>query len=241
MSHLGAPSWIFLTLAIPVHSAGAQSAGFVVRLGRDTIAVERFSRTSTSMEGELLRRTPATHVIRYEVTLGANGLPTDLTFSITRHGATASPGSIRGGRILFQADSARIELQRDTLQVRRVAARTGVPALPESYPLYEIWLSRLMASGQDSLSVSFVAPLGGPAGAVRIHRLGADSALLPVFGAAVRMRTDRNGRLLGLDGRATTIKYEVERVEAVDVRGLAQGFTAGGCRVDAGRAGEADY
>jgi hypothetical protein len=207
-------------------SAGAQSAGFVVRLGRDTIAVEQFTRTAGTVTGELLRRVPTTHVVRYEVTFRPDGLPAELTFTITRPGGPAAAGAVRGGRVVFEADSARIELQRDSLVARRVPARSGVPALPESYGLYEIWLGRLMAGGRDSLALTWVAPLGGPGGAVQVRRVGADSVLLPVFGGAVRMRVDPAGRLLGLDGQATTIKYLVERIGPVDLAGLAERFAA---------------
>jgi hypothetical protein len=212
-----------LTSAPP---AAGQSAGFVVRLGRDTIAVERFTRSADRIDGELLRRTPTTHLIRYSVTLQPGGLPSELSFTLERFGANQPRGAIRGGRVDFGRDSATIALERDTIQIRRLAARSGTPALPESYGLYELWLTRLMASGLDSLAVVFVAPLGGPSGSVQVRRAGADSVLLPVFGAPIRMRVDRTGRLLGLDGRATTIKYDVDRVESVDLTALARGFAA---------------
>lgn len=147
------------------NESSAQRAGFVVRLGRDTIAVEQFTRSGGRVEGELLRRSPVTHLIRYTVNLRPDGLPAELTFTIERPAGQSPRGAVRGGRVVFDADSSRIELQRDTLQVRRVAARGGTPTLPESYELYEVWLERLMQSGQDSLAVVLVAPLGGPGGA----------------------------------------------------------------------------
>jgi hypothetical protein len=41
-------------------SAGAQSGGFITQLGKDTIAVERFVRTSDSIVGEMITRSPTT-------------------------------------------------------------------------------------------------------------------------------------------------------------------------------------
>jgi hypothetical protein len=43
----------------------AQTRGFLVRLGVDTVAVERIVRIGNTVEGAVARRTPATTVLRY--------------------------------------------------------------------------------------------------------------------------------------------------------------------------------
>ena len=54
-------------------AARAQSGGFLIMLGADTIAIERFERTSDKIEGSLLRRIPQTYIIRYVIGLNADG------------------------------------------------------------------------------------------------------------------------------------------------------------------------
>ena len=51
----------------------AQTGAFVVRLGTDTIAVERFQRTGDRIEGSVVRHTPTTNVVQYQVTLNGDG------------------------------------------------------------------------------------------------------------------------------------------------------------------------
>lgn len=218
----------FLASLVPAFPVHAQSTGFLVRLGRDTIAMERITRTSTGMEGELLRRIPSAHVIRYSVTVGPDGLPREFTFTLVRPGGAPSsqPGAVRGGRIVFGPDSARVELERDSVEARMMPAAAGFPALPESYGLNELWLAELRRSGLDSINVSVVAPLGGPAGRVRARVYAADSVLVPFFGGGLRLRVGPDGALLGVDGRATTVKYEVDRIAPVNIQALADRFAA---------------
>ena len=52
-----------LVAAPALHAQGAaEKAAFVATLGRDTVAVERYERTATSLKGDLLLRTPFTRV-----------------------------------------------------------------------------------------------------------------------------------------------------------------------------------
>ena len=53
-----------------------QEAAFVVMFGKDTVAVEKYTRTATRMTGELASRFGAAgNRLSYEVTLGSNGRP----------------------------------------------------------------------------------------------------------------------------------------------------------------------
>jgi hypothetical protein len=96
--------------------------------------------------------------------------------------------------------------------------------LPDSYAPYELWFSQLRNQKRDSADVVLMAPLGGPSGKMPVRITSADSARAWIFGSPLRLRVDGNGRLLGLDGRATTIKYEVTRVPTVDVNAVATTF-----------------
>ncbi|NNF04369.1 MAG: hypothetical protein HKN17_07880, partial [Rhodothermales bacterium] len=46
---------------------------FVSTLGSDTMSVEIFTRSGDVLEGTLVARTPATHVVDYSATLGTDG------------------------------------------------------------------------------------------------------------------------------------------------------------------------
>ena len=58
-----------IALAIPA-ALPAQTGEFVVRLGRDTLAVERYTRTADRLEGEQVVRSPRTVHRLYTATFG---------------------------------------------------------------------------------------------------------------------------------------------------------------------------
>jgi hypothetical protein len=59
-----------------------------------------------------------------------------------------------------------------------------------------------------------------------VRRIGPDSAAIDFFGAPLLVRTDRAGRILGVDGSRTTQKVTVTRERRVDVHALARAFAA---------------
>ena len=60
---------------------GAQSAFFVYQLGKDTVAVEQFTRSATGIVGEMVQRTGAAVMrFHYDMRLGRDGRPTTAAF-----------------------------------------------------------------------------------------------------------------------------------------------------------------
>jgi hypothetical protein len=197
----------FLVLLAGAQIVAAQqpisSGAFVVRLGRDTLSVERFTRTANRLEGDLVRRSPTTNVTHYVINTGPGGAITSAELTIRR-----ADGSV----------------------VRTVTPAIPASAfimLPESYAPYELWLGQLRSAKTDSSTITVAAPMGGPAGKLGVRMLARDSARVWFFGSPMRLHVDKAGRLLGLDGRATTLKYEVTRVPSVNVAQVAASFAAG--------------
>jgi hypothetical protein len=78
-----------IALAVMPALGSAQSverAGFVVRLGADTLAVERFSRSASRVEGDVAVRVPNGRLVHYVATLSPAG-------SITRLELTLRPAA----------------------------------------------------------------------------------------------------------------------------------------------------
>src|SRR4051812_17010294 len=79
--HLRVALPLLITVAgcAPAASVGspAVNAGtsYVVRLGADTLAVERFMRTGNRIESSIVQRSPVTYVGTSVIEIGANGLP----------------------------------------------------------------------------------------------------------------------------------------------------------------------
>ena len=68
---------VALLVAAPL---SAQQASLVYRLGKDTLAIEQYARTSTRLNGEMVQRVGAAVVrVLYDVTVGSDGRPTAAT------------------------------------------------------------------------------------------------------------------------------------------------------------------
>ncbi len=193
----------------------------VTTLGTDTLSVERFERRDDRVTGRIVRRTPRTSVVDYDVAVGKNGRPERATFRV------APPAGVTGGpaprtvRVTLRPDSAFSEEMRDTVVRRAWALGGGDLGMQDSYGLAELWLARLMAGKADTATITLVAPLGGISGRWPVRRGGGDSAYFELPNGPFRIRADRRGRLLALDGSLSPVKHLVTRERTLDLDGLA--------------------
>lgn len=223
-------SLVLAIAAAVATSLAAQSkedhAGFIVTLGSDTVAVERYTRTATTLEGDLVTRVPRTRIIHYSAVLGRDGTVSryegSARFAADAPAAPKSPAAA----LTFGPDSVSIEIRiGDSTRSYRMAARSGAaPALGFSYALTEQLIRQWRATGKDSVWFDLVFPGARQPVPTYVARRSADSVAIDTFGNPAMARVDGAGRLLGLDGSATTQKVLVQRVPTVDVDGLATRF-----------------
>jgi hypothetical protein len=119
------------TTAIAVATTSAQENVIVYRLGRDTVAIEQYTRTNSRFTGELVSRTGfAVQRIQYDLTL-ANGRPIAATVKAMRPDGTPFPNLPSEWRFTFRTDSAiREAVFKDSTSRRAFAASNAFPALP---------------------------------------------------------------------------------------------------------------
>ncbi|MEP6492718.1 MAG: DUF2911 domain-containing protein [bacterium] len=220
-----------VAIAAPVGAQNA-TAGFVVTLGNDTTSVEQFTRTSSSLTGDVVTRQGGTAIAHYVVMLNASGAPTKLDITYQKFGGGVPANGVKSVSATYGPDSTIIVIMRDTAITRRFAVKDPYPmvgGLAPSLGLFELSLSRIRATKMDTLSIAALAP--GAAAAPRLMTgvkfYGADSARIWTQGYVQYARVDATGRLLGLSGRETTQKIETRRLPALDVQKLAAGFAAG--------------
>lgn len=212
-----------VTVGVLAAPAAAQSGAFVTRLGRDTLAVERFQRTANRLEGELVIRAPRTQHRIYAATLGPNGAVE--RFDLTIHNLSAGGGPAeQKASIEFRGDSA-IVGQPDG-QTRRLAVPGGgTPVLLNVYGLVEYLAGRARAAGGDEYKTTGVYPSANDPAAVVLKRVGADSMTIMIGQVGpLRLRLDPAGNLLGVNGTGSTMQVTVERVPAIDVAALGPAF-----------------
>jgi hypothetical protein len=217
---------LITTLATaPVLAAqqGEHRGAFIVRLGNDTTAVERFARTTSgagvSYSIEQVLRSPRTGLRHTHLELGPEGEIG--TFFLMHHQIDAAPDAplLASSKLTYAGDSASIELRRgDSATTRRIAALKGaIPSLAQSFLGYELAAMRMRALGRDSMTFSFINPNGGVTPII-VRRVGADSMTFTLPFLTYRAHLTPDGRITRLyQPRGTT----VERVADVDVNRLA--------------------
>ena len=212
---------LLLLAAIPA-VASAQGAVLVYRLGKDTLAVEQYTRTATGMTGEMVQRSGAA-VVRfgYSITTGKDGRPTAATLTRTLADGTPQPGAPREVRFTLGADSTVREVVfADSTQRRAFPGRALV-----NFPVFIFGPTELLAVMRKGNAGDSLPALGqgGGMGFTGLKSLGGDSVRLRGGPYAMVLRFDAANRLQSVDGRLTTNKAVAERTNGkVDIAALAR-------------------
>lgn len=211
-----------LCLAAP--AAAQESGGFVIRLGRDTVAVEQFTRTADRIEGTMVTRTPRTAVRTYTATLRPDGTVSRL--EMTTRIPSAPEVLPQVITISTGGDSADVRIQRgDTVRESRMAAPAeAFPFVFNSYALTEPLLRFAATRGADSVGVPIVQAGARASGTYSIIRNGADSLNLRSGTGVTRVRVDGQRRVLGGHSPESTFKAQIERVGSLDAQAIAADF-----------------
>lgn len=192
-------------LAAPAARTFAQDATIVYRLGRDTVAVEQFTRTPARLVGEtVIRSGPTVTRTQYDMTL-SGGRATAAVLRRRQADGSLIPNNPVEWRFTFRADSARREIVwKDSTQSASFAAPNAFVAFPVySYAPFELIYARGAGARDSVLAIG----LAGPAvSLVGLQPYSGDT--LRMRGGAYQMlaRFDRDGRLQMTDGVFTTNK-----------------------------------
>jgi hypothetical protein len=203
-------------------TANAQQATLVYRLGKDTVAVEQFTRTPTRLTGDMISRAGAALFrLQYDVTIGANGRPTMATLRRRQGDGTQAPNAPTETRLRFTADSVHREIAwADSVQKRSFAAAGATVAIPTfNYGLLELVYGARRAGAIDSIPAFGLTGNPSIGGLVSV---GGDTMRVRGGGYAMLVRFDRDGRILSVDGSLTTNKVLATRSTApLDFAALA--------------------
>ncbi len=157
----------------------ADSGSFIVRLGTDTISIERFTRRGNRIEAVAVGRSPRTVVSRLALTLAADG-------SVAALGAARGPAA----------------------PAERAPEVPGTIPLAGGFQLpWELALRRAQAADRDSVVVEILA--GGSTRPTIFRRTGPGRfTFLNQFDQVLHARMDARGRMLSveIEGGGTTLK-----------------------------------
>ncbi|MBI4410207.1 MAG: DUF2911 domain-containing protein [Gemmatimonadetes bacterium] len=200
------------------------SGAFIVRLGVDTISIERYVRTANRLEAEAVHRTPRTTLRRFALEWAADGSITRLESSVRAANAPADAAPTSKTVVTFSGDSAVFETTQGTNppRTRKVPGRPDmVPQVAAFYSPYEEVIRRARQAGVESVALNMLGG-GGPSPVV-YRRMGRDSVALTTEQLGTwKGRLDRQGRLVSLDAGMTNLK--IDRLRWPNLEALAQNF-----------------
>jgi len=223
-----------LTLVAGMAACAAEPSSsertFVETLGNDTIAVESFTRTDSSIDGQVVSRNPTTTLARYHADLDGEG-------RIVRFEASWHPGEAldesAAASATVTSDAGAVQIIRtrpegtDTVAVESEATLVpSVGRLPLAVGMVDYATRRAVAQGADKMDISILAPLPGRPSSNAIEARGDGVYTLGYFGSPQIITVDADGAVQSISGRETTVRVEIVPSEPLDVAALAADFAA---------------
>jgi DUF2911 family protein len=228
-------AFLFLASGSLVAQSPAPSY-LVTRLGVDTVAIERFTRTNNKVEGDLVLRYPRVRTFHYVADVGPRGEIRSLTTVVTRPGTDASAPPLVRAVSTFSDSVALFQVERNgqadtAASGRKIYHGMVVPTFFTEPPMYGLYEQALASAklGRDSITYALIGPGTGPVPAIIIRRRGVDSvAFTSTFfpGWTEVARVDSRGHLTGIDATATTVKTVAERVPNLDYERIVSRWAA---------------
>ncbi|HEX6751846.1 MAG TPA: alpha/beta fold hydrolase [Longimicrobium sp.] len=206
-----------MTMVTPAAAQVGERGAFVLRVGGDTIAVERFTRTPAGVQGELGLTGRAR--VAYEARTAADASVASLEMRAWPLAAPDTARPLQHVTVTFAGDSA-VTVVAGGRTTTVHGTRGAVAHVNPSAVMMEQTVMRARAlGGRDSAMVT-VLVVGMPEPlAARVRWLGADSATLTVGAVEARLRVDAAGRLLG--GAVPSQRLTIERVAGARPVGAA--------------------
>jgi hypothetical protein len=218
-----------LALAPP---AAAQTGGFVVRLGDDTLSVERVERTANRVTGEYVTRTPRSQHRTYTLDLDHGRVK---RFEMVTRNLGPGPGRAESRSLLeLPGDgTATSTVPRGDSSARTLvkAGRNAVPFVLGAIGLMEQIAVQARAAGGPVYEFDLVAFGATEASRGTVRWVGRDTLHLNVsgplgsFGPWI-LRADAKGTLLHYSGPGTPFQGEATRTESADVSAARDAYAS---------------
>jgi hypothetical protein len=206
--------------------AQAQSGGFLVKLGSDTIAIERYERSGNTITGSLLRRSPQTIIVRYSITLNPDGTVASYEQSTVRPDGSPAPNAPVPLKMRFTGDSVIREIVQNgqPATLRSAAPKGTLPFIGLSWYATEMQV-QAAKKGVQVHTISF-APRQATPTPLEVKLIGADSAEIVEQGFRTGVKLDAAGHIVRGDGSLTTQKWIATPISNPDIATIAKAWAA---------------
>lgn len=218
---------LFLATAVAPRVGAQESGSYVATLGNDTVYVESFLRTPSTIEAFVVFRAPRTDLMHYTARLRSDGSMERFELHRLNPDATARTPA-RTTTLSFLGDSLDVtNVRGDSVTTTRIPApRWTVPMLHpwHSYSLLDIGLRQSLKAPGDSVPVTIFMVGGRATWSTMAFRDGKDSLGIRWVGGMFRTHFDASGHLDRLNAAETTVKTQAVLGRPIDVRALAREY-----------------
>ncbi len=206
-------------------SSNPNNGAFVTLLGNDTLAVEQFEKTDSSITASVILRSPETRFSSYLLIMDETGGIKQMT----RTDYSPQAGFLGEGKIVQtiarKGDSLRVEVITDENPRGYLAPyEPGVlPFIDMIHWPFEVAFSHAVETGQDTVNQPMLS--GNRISNFIIADIEEDSMTIRhPFRGMMGVRVNDHGGLEYLDAGLTTRKLKVHRVNNIDMDALAAEF-----------------
>lgn len=213
----------------------AQTRGFVVRLGVDTFAVERITRTGNTVQGAVARHTPTATVLRYTLVFNPDSSIASYEESIYNPDGSPVEADARGvAQTAMKMSFTRDSIVRDVMQngapVSKRDAALGVtlPVVGGTSPYWqELAIQAVRRHAADQFGFFGFALAQNTPTIFPVRLIGPDSAeVLFPQGFRRGYKMDRAGQLLHGDATNTTVRLQMTPIPDADIDAIVRGWAA---------------
>ena len=194
--------------------SSADSGTFVIRRSGDTVAIERFSRSATVLQGTLAIHNAQSTSQTYRAVIAPDAtLPMiEVTVREDADSGRTKGHMVQQARVIFKEDSAAVDDIKGTgLQTRIIGTHRGaIPYLNLSFALLEQAVRHWRAAPKPASEVPFFNLGGGQTVDGKVASMGHDSLSVAIGTVEFHLRVAPDGRVLG--GRIPAQNLVVERI-----------------------------
>ncbi len=230
-----------LVLSASLRASAQAPYGFVATLGRDTVSVERVTRTTSTLVSDVVERFPRVIVRHTEITLGPGGVVSHLVMDTRLPNATTPKWQHYTYTAAHAKDSIHVTVTNGEGTQHVSFATHGdiwMPWTGQVYSLTELYLGAALSQQRDSVRLRHYYPEQqasevpqmakiNPGGVVRrLSGNRVEIARHDALAGAGEAIVDDLHRMLSYSGDRSTFKTHVSRVRSPDVEEIARRYAA---------------
>ncbi len=208
-------------------SAGAQKPEtWLTKLGNDTVAFERFTRTGDRLEGDYVVVVPRLRINKYLVSFNPDGTVKHYQYSSRAAvEAAGAPPSVEATATFGDGAVVALITRGGRTDTVRVAAGHALPNALYAWGLFGLATEAARRIPGDSAVVEQWGIGARQVTKTAVSRRG-DSLAVDFFGSPMMVAADARGRPSAVNGGRTTVKVLAARVDRLDLSALTEAFAA---------------